>query len=86
LFTDKSHEIYSELSGRKTFGGISVDVQIFRLFFSPLWALEVVTGLGGSLVWNELFDTDEEALTAFEAAAEELGLTHLLSDARWEIC
>jgi hypothetical protein len=86
LFIDKSHEVYSKLSSFKTFGNSRVDVQIFRLDFYHLWALEVVTEWGGSLVWDELFVTDEEALGTFEAAAEELGLARLLRNAHWEIC
>jgi hypothetical protein len=69
-----------------TVGGVCVNVQIFRLDFYHLWALEVVTENGGSLVWDELFETDEEALAAFEVGAEELGVAGFLSNAHWEIC
>jgi hypothetical protein len=86
MLTDESHEIHSNLSSRLTVGGICVNVQIFRLDFYHLWALEVVTERGGSLVWDELFETDEEALAAFEAGAEELGVAGFLSNAHWEIC
>jgi hypothetical protein len=86
LFADHSHEVHSHLSSRVTVGGVCVDVQIFRLNFYHLWALEVVTGRGGSMVWDELFETDEEALAAFEAGAEKLGVAVFLANEHWEIC
>lgn len=86
MFTDKSHEVHSNLSSRITVGGVCANVQIFRLDFYHLWALEVVTEMGGSIVWDELFETDEEALAAFEAGAEELGVAGFLSNPHWEIC
>jgi hypothetical protein len=69
-----------------TVGGICVNVQIFRLDFFHLWALEIVTERGGSLVWDELFTTDEEALAAFETGTEKSGVAGFLADAHWEIC
>jgi hypothetical protein len=84
MFSDDSHEIYSGLSSRKMFGSISVEVRIFRLAFFPEWALEVVTEKDCSFVWDRLFDTEQEALAAFDGPAAELGLAKFLSSPHWE--
>jgi hypothetical protein len=84
MFSNESHEIYSDLSRRKTIDGVSVEVRIFRLAFFPEWALEVVTERDCSFVWDELFDTEQEALAAFDGPAAELGLAKFLRSPHWE--
>jgi len=64
--------------------GVDFDVQIYRLDFYPVWALEVVTQEGVSLVWKELFDTDYAALEAFENIPDEECMVYLLSHADLE--
>jgi hypothetical protein len=71
------------VSGRsQTFSkdGITVDVRIYRLEDEPKWLLEVVNEDGSSIVWDDLFDTDDEAFMAFEEAVEEDGMTTFLDD------
>ena len=84
MFSDESHEIYSDLSTLKTYDGVSVEVRIFRLAFFPEWALEVVTEKDCSFVWDKLFDTEQEALAAFDGPATKLGLAKFLSSPHWE--
>ena len=65
--------INSPLSRSITRDDITVEVHIYRLEHDPHWALEVVNTNGTSSVWDDLFDTDEEAYAAFEQAVEEDG-------------
>ena len=84
MFSYESHEIYSDLCRRKTIDGVSVEIRIFRLAFFSEWALEVVTKRDCSFVWDELFDTEQKALAAFEGPSAELGLAKFLSSPHWE--
>ncbi len=72
--------VYSGLSGPITRDGIIVDVQIYRLEHDPKWALEVINGEGTSTVWDDLFDSDDEAFAAFTATFEEEGMRAFLDD------
>ena len=65
--------ITSVLSGPFTEGGVTVDVQIYRLQDTK-WSLEVVDRAGTSTVWDDLFDTDEAAKTEFHRTIAEEGL------------
>ena len=65
--------IISPLSGPFTEGGITVDVQIYRLQDTK-WSLEVVDSKGTSTVWDDLFDTDEAAKDEFHRIVAEAGL------------
>lgn len=78
------HLVYSPLSGRHRFDGLDFDVQIYRLDFYPIWALEIVTDKGVSLIWKELFETDYEALEAFENIPGEDCMVYLLGHAELE--
>mgnify|MGYP006194117395 CR=1 FL=1 len=60
--------------------GVTVEVHIYRLEHDPKWALEVVNDHGTSIVWGDLFDTDDEAFAAFEEAVEEDGMATFLDD------
>lgn len=42
------------------------------------WTLELVDGENNSIVWDELFTTDEAARLEFEAGVKEIGLQKLL--------
>ena len=66
--------ITSGLSGHVTEDGITVEVKIYRLEHDPKWALEVVNDKGTSIVWDLLFDSDDEALAAFNLTLEEEGM------------
>lgn len=72
--------ITSPLSCAITRDDISVEVHIYRLEHETQWALEVVNIHGTSSVWDDSFDTDEEAFAAFEQAVEEDGMETFLDD------
>ena len=77
--TDQDPDIIrSPLSRSFTSGGITVDVQIYRLETSEGWTLELVDRSGNSTVWDELFLTDGEAFDEFLLGVQELGLAGLL--------
>jgi hypothetical protein len=68
-------EIYfSELCRQVTREGITVRVEIYRVPGNPKWALEVLNPLQCSAIWDELFDSDTEALAAFEAVLDDEGI------------
>ena len=66
--------VNSGLSRTVSRDGTSVDVMIYRLEHDPKWALEVVNDAKTSTVWDALFDTDDEALQAFELALADEGI------------
>ena len=70
--------IHSGLSRTVTLQGASVEVKIYRLEHDPKWAMEVVNENGTSTVWDNLFDTDDEALQAFQLALDEEGIDAFL--------
>ena len=70
--------IHSGLSRTVTREGATVEVLIYRLEHDPKWALEVVNEAKTSTVWDTLFDTDDEALQAFELALAEEGIEAFL--------
>jgi hypothetical protein len=51
--------VHSSLSRRVTRDGITVEVVIVRLEDESKWSLEVVNAKNTSIVWDELFPTDE---------------------------
>lgn len=70
--------IYSDLCHSLTAEGITVTVHIYRLEHDPKWALEVVNECGTSTVWDDLFDTDQQALDALELTVAEEGIETFL--------
>lgn len=70
----------SPLSRTVTRGEISVEVQIYRRTDSA-WSFLIVPQTGTSIHWTEDFDTDEEALRAFEADLEQDGIESYLEGA-----
>lgn len=72
--------IYSSLGRVVSIDGVTVDVKIYRLEDDPQWALEVVNEEGTSTVWDDLFDTDDEAYAAFQLTVEEEGMRAFLDD------
>ena len=72
--------ITSPLSRSITRDDITVEVNIYRLEHEPQWALEVVNTHGTSSVWDDPFETDEEAYAAFEQAVAEEGMETFLND------
>lgn len=72
--------IYSSLGRVLTLDGVTVDLKIYRLEHDPQWALEVVNEEGTSTVWDDLFDTDDEAYEAFQLTVAEEGMRAFLDD------
>lgn len=70
--------IKSRLSQTFTSDGITVNVDIYRLEDSEGWTLELVDANWNSIVWDELFLTDEEAWQEFLTGVQEIGLAKLL--------
>ena len=58
-----------------------MEVNICRLEKDKSWTLEVVNSEGTSIVWDDAFDTDEDAYAEFERTVKEEGMkTFLDSD------
>jgi hypothetical protein len=72
--------VESGLSRTITLHGVTVEVKIYRLEHDPQWSLEVVNSEGTSIVWDDLFDTDEDAFVAFQLVVEEEGIETFLDD------
>ena len=69
---------YSPLCRTVSRDGLTVYVEIYRApSIDKRWSLEVVDHLDVSSVWDDLFDTDEDALAAFEAALDAVGIAGL---------
>ena len=58
--------------------GITVEVSIIRLEHETEWSLEVVNSEGASIVWDDLFSSDDEAFAEFERTVREEGLQAIL--------
>jgi hypothetical protein len=64
--------ITSRLSRKFTRDGITIEILIYRLESDPAWQLEVVNAEGKSTVWEDLFETEQDALNeAFQTIASE---------------
>ena len=72
--------IISPLSGPYSEGGLTVDVQIYRLEDSK-WSLEFIDGDGTSIVWDDPFDTDAAAKAEFDRCIAEEGIVSLTTGA-----
>lgn len=70
--------VNSGLSRTVTLQSATVEVMIYRLEHDPKWALEVVNEEGTSTVWDNLFDTDDEAFAAFQLTLDEEGIDAFL--------
>jgi hypothetical protein len=73
--TDAEPELVnSSLEREPTINGITVKICICRSEVETSWILEVEDHLGGSMVWDDRFVTDKEALDAAMAAIEDDGI------------
>jgi hypothetical protein len=54
--------------------GVTVVVSIVRLEHESNWSLEVVNAAGASIVWEDLFSSDDEAYAEFEKTVAEEGM------------
>lgn len=81
--TEDIENIHSPLSQTYSADGHSLRIQIYR---SPdsLWLLEVVDESGTSTVWDDLFETDKQALEEAFMAIESEGIDSFISKAHKE--
>ena len=66
--------IYSPLNGHFTKDGVTVEVSILSSDLDPAWSLEVINDVGTSIVWDNQFETDDQAYAAFRKVVEEEGM------------
>ncbi len=70
---------YSPLCGRILGKGLSVEVKIFRIKDSgDDWTLEVVDREGGSTVWDDPFESDQDAFDQVTLTIEKEGIGSFL--------
>jgi hypothetical protein len=78
--SDANIEIeYSPLCGKMERDGIQIEIFIYRIDGSNEdWSLEIVDEEGTSIVWDDLFDTDQAALDELCRAIEEEGILAII--------
>jgi hypothetical protein len=70
--------VHSRLSRTVTKDGVTVQVSIVRLENETAWSLEVVNSSGSSIVWDDLFPSDQDALAEFERTVAVEGISTFL--------
>ncbi|MGV0959417.1 MAG: UPF0149 family protein [Limnohabitans sp.] len=75
--------IHSPLEQTYSADGHNVDIHIYRIADS-LWVLEVVDERGTSTVWDDLFETDKQALEEALMAIETEGISSFIANAHAE--
>ena len=70
--------VMSPLCREITGDGTKIQVDIYRGEDDPGWILEVIDEENASTVWNEPFDTDQEALDAVLEVIERDGIRSFL--------
>lgn len=79
--TEREPEVInSKLSRSFTWEGYRLQVEIYKLDDRSGWTLEVVNENGTSIVWDDLFETDQEAYDAFHSTLARDGLAAFLDD------
>src|ERR1700729_311952 len=68
----------SDLSRTVKKDGVTVEVSIIRLEHETEWSLEVVNSASTSIVWDDLFASDDEAFAEFERTVAEEGIRTFL--------
>jgi hypothetical protein len=66
--------VYSSHNGVFRKAGVKVEVCILKLEGGRHWTLEVVNSAGTSTVWDDLFETDDEAYAEFKRTVDEEGM------------
>ena len=66
--------VQSDLSRTVKQDGVTVEVSIIRLEHETGWSLEVVNSASTSIVWDDLFASDDEAFAEFERTVAEEGM------------
>ena len=77
---DEYKIINSALSQKITRDGTTIDVLIYRGEHEAAWILEVVDHAGGSTVWDETFQTEQDALSEVLRTIDEEGIACFLLD------
>ena len=72
--------VRSGLSSIVSKDNVTVEVIIVRLESESNWSLEVVNDAGTSIVWDDLFDSDEDAYAEFQQTVEEEGMCAFLDN------
>ena len=72
--------VRSGLSGIVSKDNVTVEVIIVRLESESKWSLEVLNNAGTSIVWDDLFDSDDEAYAEFQRTVEEEGMRAFLDN------
>ena len=72
--------VRSGLSGIVSKDNATVEVIIVRLESESKWSLEVLNNAGTSIVWDDLFDSDDEAYAEFQRTVEEEGMRAFLDN------
>ena len=72
--------VRSGLSGIVSKDNVTVEVIIVRLESESNWSLEVLNNAGTSIVWDDLFDSDEDAYAEFQQTVEEEGMRAFLDN------
>lgn len=62
--------------------GVTVELCIYRLEDEPDWSLEVVNAAGTSIVWDDLFPSDEAANEEFLRTVDREGMATFLDSAK----
>ncbi len=74
--------VTSRLSRTVTKDGVTVEVSIIRLEGETEWSLEVINDKSTSIVWDDLFATDEDAFAEFERTVAEEGIRTFLDSGK----
>jgi len=72
--------VFSGLCQRMTVEGHEIRIEIVKLESDTTWTLEVVNEKGASTVWNDPFDTDEDAMNMVKKVLVEEGISAFLDD------
>ena len=80
MIVDRPQFVHSDLSRVVTLDGVTVSVRIYRQEDQQKWALLVVAEGGTATLWDDPFDTEIEALAAFQIAVQEEGMASFLED------
>jgi hypothetical protein len=72
--------IESKLSGFITQDGMTIEVCIYRGDAERTWLLEVVDEEGTSIVWDDRFATEQDAMDQVKRTIETEGMASFLSD------
>lgn len=73
-----SERTRSPLSQSYCDGDITVQVEIYKIYGSEGWTLELVEDGGKTTTWDDTFATEHDALAEFMDGVEFLGLATLI--------